>query len=129
MRLRFKLAALCLIIGPVRAFAQDPVQPVFRLCPTGSPLFTERGVQVPAQFLPDSGVRPSPAPPESKSANVVRFVVDTTGRVEARTFVALRLSDSSLVRRAQNSIGRWRYEPARASGCHVRQLVIAALRP
>jgi hypothetical protein len=41
----------------------------------------------------------------------------------------LRLSDSSLVRRAQNSIGRWRYEPARASDCHVRQLVIAALRP
>jgi hypothetical protein len=113
----------------VCAFAQHPVQPVFVLCPTGSPLFTERGVQVPAQFLPDSGVRPSPAPPESKSENVVRFVVDTTGRVEARTFVALRLGDSSLVRRAQNNIGRWRYEPARASGCHVRQLVIAALRP
>ncbi len=129
MRVSSQLVVLCLIIAPVRSFAQRPVQGVFTACPTGLPLFTEASVQSSARFVADSSVRPRPTPAGPKSVNVVRFVVDTAGRVEGQTFVAVRLADSALFRRAQNSIGRWRFEPARASGCHVRQLVTAALTP
>lgn len=129
MRMRFTLPALFLVVGSPPMSAQRPVQPVFTQCPTGLPLFTETAVQVPARFVTDSGVRPRPVPTRRDSANVVRFVVDTTGRVEPRTLQALRVADSSIFRRAQNSVGRWRYEPARASGCRVRQVVVASLSP
>lgn len=121
--------AVCLVIGSVRVPAQLPVQSAFVQCPTGLPLFTEASVQTPARFVADSSVRPTPVSIRHDSANVVRFVVDTNGRVEPQTFYGLRVTDSSMFRRAQNNIGRWRYEPARASGCRVRQIVMAALSP
>ena len=129
MRMSIKLAALCLVFGSLKTSAQRPVQPVFAQCPTGLPLFTQAEVQVPAKFVGDSSVRPRPVSTRRDSANVVRFVVDTTGRIEPKTLVGLRVADSSVFRRAQNTIGRWRYEPARASGCRVRQVVIASLAP
>jgi hypothetical protein len=127
MRMSIAVAGLCLVVGLRRSSAQQPVQPVFELCPTGLPVFTTNAVQVPARFVADSSVRPRPVLTRSDSSNMVRFVVDTTGRVEPQTFQGLRVTDSSLFRRAQNNIGRWRYEPARASGCRVRQVVIASL--
>jgi hypothetical protein len=127
MRMTITLAGLCLVVGLRRSSAQQPVQPVFGPCPTGLPLFTTNSVQVPARFVADSSVRPRPVLTRSDSANLVRFVVDTAGRVEPQTFEGPRVTDSSLFRRAQNNIGRWRYEPARASGCRVRQVVVASL--
>jgi hypothetical protein len=122
-------AVLCLLVGALRASAQQPVQTVFAQCPTGLPLFTEDAVQVPARFVSDTSLRPSPVATRRDSANVVRFVVDTTGRVEPQSLRAVRVTDSAVFRRAQNNIGRWRYEPARASGCRVRQVVTASLSP
>ncbi len=129
MRTSIGLAALCLVVGSLRTSAQSPVQAVFAPCPTGLPLFTEASVQVPARLVADSTVRPRPVSTQRDSANVVSFVVDTTGRVEPSTLVALHVADSSLFRRVQNNIGRWRYEPARASGCRVRQVVIVSITP
>lgn len=127
--MRIKLAALIVVAGSLRLAAQQPVQPVFAQCPTGLPLFTEVSVQVPARLLPDSGVHPRPVSTRRDSANVIRFVVDTMGRVEPESLRGVRISDSSLFRRAQGSAGRWRYVPARASGCRVRQVVTASLSP
>ncbi len=129
MRLRLEFTVVCLAGMSLRASAQLPVQSVFADCPPGLPVFKEAAVQVPAKFLPDPTVRPIPVKAQLDSANVVRFVVDTTGTVDPKTFVGLHVADSAIFRRAQNNMGRWRFEPARASGCRVRQFVVASLSP
>ena len=97
------------------------------LHPTGSrdPLTSEQVEQVVRPRIDN----PSPAyPSQLRSASVegdvlVRFVVDTLGRVEPRS-VEIREATHALFGDAvRNWIQRTRYEPATAAGQRVRQLV------
>lgn len=129
MRLRALAVAACTTAVAGALGAQSPVQTVFAQCPSTTTIFSERQVQVAARFLADSSRSPRPATADPKSPNVVAFVVDTLGRPEPATLTRVRVTDSALVQRAAVGISEWRYSPAVASGCKVRERVVAAVRP
>lgn len=80
----------------------------------------------PARLRPDS---PRPAyPPSLRDAGVrgevlAQFVVDSTGRVDARSFKVLRATHDQFVTSVRASLDSLRYSPARVQGRAVRQLV------
>ncbi len=112
-----------------RVRAQNPVQPVFTDCVTASTwTASERQVTFPARFIGDTTVSPQPQPRQVTSRDVVEFIVDTLGVPSPETFRVVMQSDSLLVERAHAQVRRWRFTPAVASGCKVRQRVTVALR-
>ena len=54
---------------------------------------------------------------------VVQFVVDTTGRVDMRTFTVLEATNELFVDAVKRVLSRWRFYPAEAGGHKVKQLV------
>jgi TonB family protein len=72
---------------------------------------------------------PQPAyPPSLRAANVegdvlVRFVVDTAGRVERNSIVVLRTTHELFAEAVRAWLPQTRYQPAQAAGLPVRQLV------
>lgn len=67
-------------------------------------------------------------PPELLAAGVqgstvVRYVVDTTGRADMRTFQALRTSHSGFTKSVQEALPLMRFTPAKIGPGRVRQLV------
>ena len=135
-RIAFLLAAgnrlvACLLCGAAftsRLQAQNPVQRVFTACTTSGDVYTERQVQAAARFIGDSTRSPRPARARPTSPNVIGFVTDTLGVPERGSFSPVRAADSELVRRAAQEYTRWRFTPAMATGCRVRQLVVVALQ-
>lgn len=80
-------------------------------------------VDMPARFLGDTINTPHPSAPVKAPANLVQFVVDTTGRVVPNTFLALIVTDSGLVKQAKSVADTWRFAPAVEGECKVPQLV------
>jgi protein TonB len=84
--------------------------------------------QVDAQAEP-LGDNPAPRYPESLRAAAIRgivlaqFVVDTTGRVEAGSFVALRADNYLFAESVKAALAKARFHPAQVGGRPVRQLV------
>jgi hypothetical protein len=66
----------------------------------------------------------SPAVTTRQSTDIVEFVVDTLGNPNPRTFKAVRVADSALVKQAEMNLGRWHFSPAVATGCKVPQEVV-----
>ena len=119
-----------LFIAPSWGTAQNPVQPIFTMCPTSTRVYSAREVQVAARPLADSiaSIQIVASPPRS-AANTIAFVVDTLGLPEANSLAALHIADSTLWHRAEAEFRQWRFQPARASGCKVRQRVVAVIMP
>jgi hypothetical protein len=90
-------------------------------------VFRASEVQVTARFISDSTRSPRPSAAERQSPNVVQFVVDTLGAPDLRTLKWIHVTDSLLVRQAAATVGRWRYSPAVATACKVRQLVLTGV--
>ncbi|HTR79246.1 MAG TPA: hypothetical protein VMH39_14095 [Gemmatimonadaceae bacterium] len=80
-------------------------------------------VDMPARFIGDTVSGPHPTAATANPANLVQFVVDTSGHVMPNTFLALRISDSTLVKDARAAAEGWRYTPAVSGECKVPQLV------
>jgi len=92
----------------------------------GSGTFTAATVEIEAAPLP--GSRPPRYPEILRASSVpgtvlVRFVVDTAGRVEAGSVVALSSSHALFAASVRSAILATRYRPARAANRPVRQLV------
>lgn len=113
-----------LVSVPVALSAQNPVQPTFAVC-SSRPMSAIQ-VQTPVRFIGDS--MRSPRPDSGAGANVVQFVVDTSGVPDARTFELRRVADSVLVAGVRRDLVLWRFTPAIASGCKVPQIVVTAVR-
>jgi hypothetical protein len=77
----------------------------------------------PARWINDTALAVHPIPAVRNPANLVQFVVDTSGIPLARTFHALKVTDATLVEAARQSLARWRFAPAVRDGCVVRQLI------
>ena len=59
---------------------------------------------------------------------LLRFVVDTTGRVDKRSIEVVEASDEQFTRPARESVIRARFRPALMSGSPVRQLAEQSMR-
>ncbi|MGH7617419.1 MAG: hypothetical protein ACREPM_09345 [Gemmatimonadaceae bacterium] len=123
-------AASLLIIAASASplLSQSPVQTVFSACPVTSHVFTEREVQVAAKPIGDSSRSPRPIIGRSTDSNTIAFVVDTLGVPETASLVRVHLADTLLWTRVERAYRDWRFEPAMASGCKVRQRVVAAIK-
>lgn len=108
--------------------AQTPVQPAFAVCPPSMDIFSQRQVQVSARLIGDSSALRRVGAARPDSPNVVQLVVDTLGLPERGSFKAVRVQDSTLLRAAAIDVMRWRFTPAVASGCKVRERIVLALR-
>lgn len=124
---RTLIIAGCMALCASRLQAQNPVQPVFANCPAPADLFSETQVQQAAHWLPDSARSPRPTMSGRGAPTVVSFVVDTLGVPERSGFARVRGTDSLLVERARSEFVRWRFTPALATGCKVRQRVVTAV--
>jgi hypothetical protein len=124
----FAASFALLLTAPVSGAAQNPVQPIFTGCATSTRIYSAREVQVAVRPLADSiaSLRIVVSPPRS-SANTITFVVDTLGLAESNSLAPVQIADSTLWHRAQTEFQRWRFQPARASGCKVRQRVTAVM--
>jgi len=95
-----------------------------------SPLWEEHQVDSPAEAVR----HPRPTyPPALQQAGIegfveVRFVVDTTGRVEPTSLVVIRSSHSQFEPSVVGAILSTLYRPARVRGVAVRQLVQQRIR-
>lgn len=127
MKLLSAFVLACVAAGPSTAKAQNPVQSVFTACPNPARVFRATEVQVTAHFMSDSTRSPRPSVADRQSPNVVQFVVDTLGVPDLGTLKWIRVTDSLLVRQAAATIGAWRYRPAIATACKVRQLVLTGV--
>ncbi len=59
------------------------------------------------------------------SANVVQFIVDSTGRPILRSVKGLRIADSTLFTSFRQTLQNLRFQPAQMSdGCKVSQLLV-----
>jgi hypothetical protein len=122
------VAVACVALAAGRLPGQNPAQTVFAACPSSSTVFSERAVQVPAKFVGDTTISPAPVLRTAATRSVVSFVVDTLGVPERSSLVAVNSTDTTLVAMLAPQLSRWRFSPALASGCRVRQRVVTAVR-
>ncbi|MDB4915145.1 MAG: hypothetical protein JWM95_2789 [Gemmatimonadetes bacterium] len=112
------LLGVFMIGSSVSASAQDHIvcslQPIFAF-----------QADVPARFvaLRDSSHLNSPQLALGTQRNLVQFLVNSFGVVEAHTFKVLKVNDTSAVARARASAVNWIFSPARQNHCAVPQLV------
>lgn len=112
-----------------RSEAQNPVQPIFASCASSSNwVATERQVTFPARLIRDTSLSPAPKAIDRSSGVSVQFVVDTLGVPDTATVRILGQHDSALARQVRSEVGKWRFTPAIASACKVRQVVTTSLR-
>lgn len=131
---RLALAALgAMFLQPSRLSAQNPAATIFTACPSPADVFNARQVQVQAKPIADSA---SARPVDivvlaagSRTPATVALTVDTLGRVEPGSLVRLSSADTLAWRAAESSYHTWRFRPAVASGCKVRQRVLAVVAP
>ena len=117
------LVGFCAIaLLAARARSQNPIQTIFTTCPPSNWVATERQVTFPARLIGDSNGAPAKRPVQN-ARDSVAFVVDTLGVPDTGTIRILPQRDSLLASRARADVGRWRFTPAIASGCRVRQRV------
>lgn len=94
--------------------------------PPARPYF-EFQVERPAAFIADTTVSPRPvtvrSPRDAPRGTLVSFVVDTLGRPDSTTYRVIRDVEPGLAEEGRAVVGKWRYHPARVSGCVVPQLV------
>ena len=119
--------AVALAVLPAVARAQNPVQTTFATCPAPSAIYSARQVQQPARLISDSLRLPRLSPDTAHARDIVSFVVDTLGVPERATFANVRAADSALVQRAGARLATWRFSPAVATGCKVRQRVVVSV--
>lgn len=117
---RHVLGALCLLAAaPTLARGQE--------CAVSPLPYFEFQVEVPAQWLPDSGATPHPDPGRDIEARelpaLVQFVVDSAGVPDPRTYKILRARDRELAEAGRRVVATWRFRPARIAACSVAQLV------
>jgi len=129
------MAALVLVVAslwsplsPSSLWAQNPVQSVLAACPASAHVFSEREVQVVAKLVVDSTMALRPVVTRVVDTNSIAFTVDTSGVPEAGSLVRLRLADTMMWNRVEVAYRKWRFEPAIASGCKVRQRVVATVK-
>lgn len=68
-----------------------------------------------------------PGEPRAARDVGVRFVVDTTGRVESGSIAVLPQTRAAFATAARTTVEQWRYEPATWGGAPVRQVVHVVL--
>lgn len=90
--------------------------------PCATQPFFEFQVEQPARALDDT-VKGPRLIDERRPANLVQFIVDTTGHVELASFRVLAMDDRALVRRLREQLPDRHFAPARIGACAVRQLV------
>lgn len=100
----------------------------------GSPVWFEYQVDQPAQFIPADTVLPFPdvslnqRAPHTADFALAQFIVDTSGVPIAKSLKILMRPEGLVADSVAAAVLRWRYQPARARGCRVPQLVQSALR-
>ncbi len=119
-------ASLAVAVSSSVLQAQNPVQASFVSCPVSAHVYSGREAQVAAKPVVDSAMTLRPVVGDSAEANIA-FTVDTLGIPEAQSLVRLRLPDPLLWSRVEAAYRRWRFQPAMASGCKVRQRVVATV--
>jgi hypothetical protein len=93
-------------------------------CPTNT--YFAWQVASPAKLLADSTARFAVKFSQASAdrANVVQFVVDSSGKPSLPTMRALALSDTNLFAALVHTLSGWRFIPATLdNGCHVKQLL------
>lgn len=96
------------------------------LCPDSTTFFEFQVVAAdgdPAHWIVDTSLAVHPTSRSQNPLNLVQFVVDTAGTPVARTFHAIKITDTAIVNEARRSINEWRFTPAVRDGCKVRQLI------
>lgn len=111
------LVAVAMLAIPALGRAQTSA----RLCPDST--FFEFQVTRGARWIVDTTLTAHPTAAIRNPANLVQFVVDTTGTPVPGSFRVVKVSDSSLIADVRRSVGEWRYIPSVSDGCKVRQLV------
>ncbi len=112
----------CLFVVAPNAWAQSCGSPDPR------PYF-EFQVTQPARYLGDTLTRPRPATDRfaasasNSAAFIVQFVVDSTGRPDARSMKVLRAPSAVAADSVRAGFTAWRFSPAVVGGCRVAQLV------
>jgi phosphatidylinositol-3-phosphatase len=113
----------------VHSFGSDVFGDSSPLATTGPP-DTTTFVEYQVDRLPVSDPRnPTPVYPEKlrfagiSGEVVAQFVIDTTGRVDVRTFRVIRSSDVLFSRAVQSAVGSSRFSPAVRAGHKVKILV------
>lgn len=85
------------------------------------PQYFEFQVDKPATFIADAQLSPRPAE-KAPDANLIQFVVDTSGNPELVTFKVLSAADTVLLHDAYATAAKWRFVPATLSGRKVCQI-------
>lgn len=117
----FDRRGLATTLGPTRRAGPISLGPVFD------------ATSVDLLVRPRNG-NPSPAyPPALSAAGVegevsVRFVVDTTGRVESGSVITVRTTNALFEREVYDALRRMRFLAAESGGAKVRQLVEQTFR-
>jgi hypothetical protein len=124
---RLVMASLLVVACASSIRAQNPVQPVFTACPAPADVYSALQVQVAAKRIVDSTTSPRLVATQPGDAKTIAFTVDTLGVPEAGSLVRLGLADTPLWNQVAAAYRKWRFRPARASGCKVRQRVVTAV--
>jgi hypothetical protein len=117
---------VCALIG----FAAHSASAQLVCTAPSQPLFDFQ-VDRPATFIVDSAVHPhpSPGPMGLRAPLIVKFIVDTSGRVDSTTFEVLKQESREDADRARAVLRLWRYRPAQVGLCTVPQLIQTAVFP
>ena len=111
------LIVLGVLVAPAISHSQAPA----RACPDST--FFEFQVTRGAHWIADTSLAVHRLPPSRNPANLVQFVVDTTGIPILRSFRVLKVSDRTLIADVRSSLGDWRFTPSTSDGCKVRQYI------
>jgi hypothetical protein len=84
-----------------------------------------------ATYIVDTAVHPRPSPERMipQPPLIVKFIVDTNGRVDSTTFEILLAKSHGVADSARSALHLWRYTPALAGRCKVPQLIQAVIVP
>ena len=124
----FLITALaCTAAAPLAAQVRRPPGTLPPVAPT-RPESTYYGFQVDTLAEPDPATLVPTYPATLKAQGVsglvvVRFVVDTAGRVDMRTFRVLSSDDTAFTRAVRATVARAEFLPALLDGRKVRQVV------
>jgi len=130
--MRFPTFVLILVLGSpaaARSQACPPTPAIAR-----SPAWFEYQVEQPAHFLPAGAALPVPdvslnqRAPYTADFALVQFIVDTSGVPIAKSLKILIRPEGLVADSVAAALIHWRYQPAKAQGCRVPQLVQSALR-
>ena len=120
----WRTAALALALGAAAPLAaQARRRPGTLPAVATRPESTYYGFQVDTLAEPDAATPPALRAQGVGGLVVVRFVVDTAGRVDMRTFRVLSSDDTAFTRAVRATVARAEFLPALLDGRKVRQYV------